>query len=245
MTKRLRISEAEGQVMKVLWGQAPLTAAGIARRPSGSCPQRPRTGKTLLNQFLRKGVVSFRRQGRMYRYFPVLVVLPFILCCSTPSSQLAHAPGPPPGALAALAPQGFTPFGQPLYFGTETHPLKDGNIFKYIDGGGMVYLDHGFTDLFHAEYGDDRRNTITLDVYGMSTPGQARQALADERICPAAASSLDFDTSGKSYRFPPDYFFYFVQGRRLVYLHVSDDRLSARLARFGAMVKSILEKEEP
>jgi len=43
-------------------------------------------------------------------------------------------------------------------FGTAEHPLKDGDIFKYIDGGGMVYLDHGFTDLFHAEYGDGRGN---------------------------------------------------------------------------------------
>jgi hypothetical protein len=108
-----------------------------------------------------------------------------------------------------------------------------------------VYLEHGFTDLFHAEYGDDRSNTITLDVYRMSTPEQALQALADERICPAGASTLDFDTSGKSYRFPPDYFFYVVQGRHLVYLHVSDDRLSAPLVRFGVEVKSILEKEEP
>jgi len=202
-------------------------------------------GTILLNRLLKKGAVSFRRQGKMHGYFPVLVVLLFILCCSTPSSQLAHAPGPPPRALAALAPEGSTLSGQPRYFGTEAHPLKDGNIFNYIDGGGMVYMDHGFIDLFHAEYGDDQRNTITLDVYSMSTAGQARQALADERICPAGASPLDFDTSGKSYRFPPDYFFYFVQGRRLVYLHVSDDRFSARLTRFGAMVKSILEKEEP
>jgi len=181
----------------------------------------------------------------MHGYCPVLIVLLFLLCCAAPSSQSAHAPGPPPRALAAVAPEGSTLSGQPRYFGTEAHPLKDGNIFTYIDGGGMVYLDHGFTDLFHAEYADDRGNTITLDVYGMSTPGQARQALADERICPAGASPLDFDTSGKSYRFPPDYFFYFVQGRRLVYLHVSDDRLSARLTRFGAVMKSILEKEKP
>jgi hypothetical protein len=203
------------------------------------------TGKTLLNRLLKNGAIFFRRQGKIYGHSPVVVVLLFIPCCSTPSSQSAHAPGPPAGALAAVAPEGFTLSGQPLYFGTEAHPLKDGNIFNYIDGGGMAYLDHGFTDLFHAEYGDDRRNTITLDVYGMSSPDQARQALADERICPAGASPLDFDTSGKSYRFPPDYFFYFVQGRRLVYLHVSDDRLSARLVRFGATVKSILEKEEP
>jgi len=180
----------------------------------------------------------------MHQYFPALVVLLFVLSCSTPSSQSARAPGPPPGALAAVAPEGSTLSGQPRYFGTEAHPFKDGNIFNYIDGGGMVYVDHGFTDLFHAEYVDDRGNTITLDVYGMSTPDQARQALADERICPAGAGPLELDTSGKSYRFPPDYFFYFVQGRRLVYLHVSDDRLSARLARFGATVKSILAKEK-
>src|SRR5664280_1316205 len=97
-------------------------------------------------------------RARISRYLPVGAVLPFILWCSAASSQSAHAPGQPPSALAALAPEGFTPSGPPLLFGTAEHPLKDGDIFKYIDGGGMVYLDHGFTDLFHAEYGDGRGN---------------------------------------------------------------------------------------
>ncbi len=182
---------------------------------------------------------------RVSRSLPVAVGLLLLLGCAAVSARPARVPAPPSGALAALAPEGFAPSGPPLLFGTAEHPLKDGDIFTYIDGGGVVYLEHGFVDLFHAEYGDGRGNTITLDVYGMATPEQARQAMADERICPPGAGPLDLDPSGKSYRFPPDYFFYFVHGRRLVYLHVSDDRLSARLAQFGVAVKSVLEKEGP
>ena len=166
------------------------------------------------------------------RALPVAAGLFLLLGCAAASAQPKGVPAPPRGALAALAPEGFTSSGPPLLFGTSEHPLADGDIFTYIDGGGVVYLEHGFADLVHAEYGDGRGTTITLDVYGMATSEQARQAMADERICPPGAGPLDFAPSGKSYRFPPDYFFYFVQGRRLIYLHVNDDRLSTRLCRY-------------
>lgn len=181
---------------------------------------------------------------------PILLLLLLLLNCSTPPSRTGRAAGgwppgtPAPSALAALAPEGFTPLAPPLHFGNESHPLRDGNIFNYIDGGGVVYVEHGFTELFHAEYGDGRQTIITLDIYGFSTPEQVRQAMADESICPAGPTPLSFDSSGKSYRFPPDYFFYFARGRHLVYLHVNDDRSTVPLTRFGAVIKSILEKEE-
>lgn len=180
--------------------------------------------------------------------------LPLILAassCSTspppPARAVASRSPVEPAAsrLAELTPEGFSRSGPPLRYGTEARPLENGTIFDYIDGAGVAYLEHGFTDVLHVEYGDREKNTVTLDVYRMSTAGQAREALADERICPPGAEALGLDPAGKSYRYPPDYFFYFVHGRSLVCVRVSDDRLSDRVTRFGATVKSTLEQEEP
>ena len=182
---------------------------------------------------------------RVSRSLPVAAGLFLLLACAAAGSPAARAAGPPDAALAAVAPEGFTPDGPPLRFGTPAHPLADGDIFTYIDGGGVAYLEHGFTDLLHAEYADGRGSTITLDVYGMTTPEQARGALADDRICPAGGGPLDLDPSARAYRFPPDYFLYFVQAHRLVYVHANDDRIAGRVVRFAAAVKAALAKEGP
>ena len=179
------------------------------------------------------------------RALPVAAGLFLLLGCAAASAQPKGVPAPPRGALAALAPEGFTSSGPPLLFGTSEHPLADGDIFTYIDGGGVAYLEHGFTDLLHAEYADGRGSTITLDVYGMTTAEQARGALADERICPAGGGALDLDPSARAYRFPPDYFLYFVQAHRLVYVHANDDRIAGRVVHFAAAVKAALAKEGP
>jgi hypothetical protein len=184
-------------------------------------------------------------RARVSRPFPAAVGVLLVLGGAAAAAQPARAPGPPLAALAAVAPEGFTAAGPPLLFGTSEHPLADGDIFTYIDGGGLAYLEHGFTDLFHAEYSDGRGSTIALDVYGMASPDQARQALADERICPAGGARLGLDPSARAYRFPPDYFLYFAQAHRLVYVHSNDDRLADRVVRFAAAVKAALEKEGP
>jgi len=146
--------------------------------------------------------------------------------------------------LEKLAPEGFS-ISRPLqFYGTAERKLKDGSIFNYMDGGGVAYLEHGFVELFHAEYADGSGGEITLDVFTMGSAPQARGALEDERVCPAAGAPLAPVPSGRAFRFPPDYFIYFASGRRLVYLHVNDDRLGLALDRFAGQVHLITAKEE-
>lgn len=65
-----RISEAELQVMEVLWADAPLTAADVAARVEAESGWTLATVKTLLSRLAAKNVVSFAEDGRRYLYRP-------------------------------------------------------------------------------------------------------------------------------------------------------------------------------
>jgi hypothetical protein len=147
--------------------------------------------------------------------------------------------------LQPQVPAGFLPARPPQVYGTTERPLQDGTIFNFMDGGGVAYLEHGFVELYHAEFADSAKNEITLDVFVMGSPAQAKEALADERICPAGGSPPVFAPQGKAYRFPPDYFIYFSANDRLVYLHINNDLQGDALDRFAARVVPIIEKEKP
>jgi BlaI family penicillinase repressor len=68
-----RISETEWEVMKVLWGQAPLTAAAVIERLTAQDPTwHPKTARTLLNRLVKKKALGFRRDGRAYLYRPLV-----------------------------------------------------------------------------------------------------------------------------------------------------------------------------
>ena len=112
--------------------------------------------------------------------------------------------------------------------------MADGSIFDYMDGGGIVYLEHGFRELVHCEFSDSRTRRITFDRFTMETTAQALAALADERIAPAGGSPLPLNVPNKAYRFPPDYFIYMVLDKSLIYLHVDDDNLAEILVQFAA-----------
>jgi BlaI family penicillinase repressor len=66
------ISEAEAQVMEVLWKQSPLGTDDIARQLEGQQDWQLATIKTLVNRLLTKGAISAERDGRRYLYTPVL-----------------------------------------------------------------------------------------------------------------------------------------------------------------------------
>jgi BlaI family transcriptional regulator, penicillinase repressor len=67
-----RISDAEWQVMKVLWGESPLTANSVADLLADSTTWSPRTVKTLINRLVAKGALGFTKDGRTYHYRPLL-----------------------------------------------------------------------------------------------------------------------------------------------------------------------------
>jgi predicted transcriptional regulator len=66
-----RISEAEWQVMEVLWAQSPLTAQDVAARLDSS-GWTLATVKTLLSRLAAKGVLATAEDGRRYLYQPLV-----------------------------------------------------------------------------------------------------------------------------------------------------------------------------
>lgn len=68
----MSISEAESQVMDVLWRKHPLSAEEVvAALADSTCWQEP-TVKTLLNRLLKKRAIAAQRDGRRYLYRPLL-----------------------------------------------------------------------------------------------------------------------------------------------------------------------------
>jgi BlaI family penicillinase repressor len=72
MPKIPQISEAEWEVMRVLWADAPQTANEVCDALAGSTTWNPRTIKTLLNRLVNKGALKYTQHGRMYLYRPAV-----------------------------------------------------------------------------------------------------------------------------------------------------------------------------
>jgi BlaI family penicillinase repressor len=66
------ISEAEAQVMEVLWRKSPQGTDEIAKALEGQQDWQLATVKTLVNRLLTKGAISAEKDGRRYLYTPVL-----------------------------------------------------------------------------------------------------------------------------------------------------------------------------
>ena len=66
------ISEAESQLLQVLWQRHPQSAEEITAALSGRQDWALGTVKTLLHRLLNKGAVSAEREGRRYLYTPLL-----------------------------------------------------------------------------------------------------------------------------------------------------------------------------
>lgn len=66
-----RISDAEWEIMKVIWRQAPCSAHDIAAALAPAKSWSPGTIKTLLNRLHSKGALRFEKTGKSYLYYPV------------------------------------------------------------------------------------------------------------------------------------------------------------------------------
>jgi BlaI family transcriptional regulator, penicillinase repressor len=66
------VSDAEAQVMEVLWQQAPQAADDIARALAGTQGWQLSTVKTLLARLVQKGAVSAVPDKRRFLYSPLL-----------------------------------------------------------------------------------------------------------------------------------------------------------------------------
>ncbi len=66
------ISEAEAIVMEVLWERSPRYAEEVVATLTQRSQWAEPTIKTLLNRLLNKGVIAAEKDGRRYRYSPLL-----------------------------------------------------------------------------------------------------------------------------------------------------------------------------
>lgn len=68
-----QISDSEWEVMKVLWAaKSPVTAQEVIDQIASPNQWSPRTVKTLLNRLLKKNAVTFKKDGKMYYYAPLV-----------------------------------------------------------------------------------------------------------------------------------------------------------------------------
>jgi len=72
MKKTPKISEAEWEVMKVLWSTSPATANEIVKILCGKTVWKRETIRTLINRLVQKKAVRFEKKGRQYHYFPMV-----------------------------------------------------------------------------------------------------------------------------------------------------------------------------
>lgn len=66
------ISEAEWEVMKVLWGKSPLTAQEVIDTLGDDKAWKPKTVKALISRLLKKEAISYVAEGKTYCYSPAV-----------------------------------------------------------------------------------------------------------------------------------------------------------------------------
>ncbi len=78
MKKIPGISEAEHQVMKIIWTDHPIMASEIINILKEKTDWKPKTIKTLINRLLTKGAIGFEKSGREYNYYPLMEEADFV-----------------------------------------------------------------------------------------------------------------------------------------------------------------------
>jgi BlaI family penicillinase repressor len=66
------ISDAEWEVMKVLWAKTPCTANEVIEALENQTDWKPKTVRTLLNRLAQKQAISYSQENRVYAYFPLV-----------------------------------------------------------------------------------------------------------------------------------------------------------------------------
>ncbi len=64
-----RVSDSEKIVLEVLWQESPLTSQDVVTRLKKQ-DWNEKTVKTFLNRLVKKGILSYQRDGRRYWYSP-------------------------------------------------------------------------------------------------------------------------------------------------------------------------------
>ena len=72
MTDIPKISEAEWEVMKIIWSKNPCPANEIIKYLEGSKEWKPKTVKSLISRLLKKNAIGFNEECRTYYYYPLV-----------------------------------------------------------------------------------------------------------------------------------------------------------------------------
>ncbi len=67
-----QISEAEFEVMKVVWEYAPINTNEITEKLTKTTAWSPKTIQTLIKRLVNKGALSYEKQSRVFVYTPLV-----------------------------------------------------------------------------------------------------------------------------------------------------------------------------
>lgn len=67
-----QISEAEFEVMKIVWKCAPISTNEITEKLTQTTTWSPKTIQTLIKRLVTKGVLSYEKQSRVFVYTPLV-----------------------------------------------------------------------------------------------------------------------------------------------------------------------------
>ena len=67
-----KISDAEWEIMKLIWRVNPITSEEIIISLSDKMNWSAQTIKTFINRLLKKGVIGYEKSGRSYIYYPLV-----------------------------------------------------------------------------------------------------------------------------------------------------------------------------
>lgn len=67
-----QISEAEFEVMKVVWKYAPISTNEITEKLTRTTKWSPKTIQTLIKRLVTKGALSYEKQSRVFVYTPLI-----------------------------------------------------------------------------------------------------------------------------------------------------------------------------
>ncbi|NMM64929.1 BlaI/MecI/CopY family transcriptional regulator [Clostridium sp. P21] len=72
MKNNTNISDAELEVMKIIWKYSEITSNKIIEQLESKSKWKPNTIKTLINRLLNKDAISFRKDGKEYYYHSLI-----------------------------------------------------------------------------------------------------------------------------------------------------------------------------
>ena len=83
MSKLPQISEAEFEVMKVIWKYAPISTNEVTEKLTQTTDWSPKTIQTMLKRLVTKKALTYEKQSRVFVYTPLVPETEYILSLIT------------------------------------------------------------------------------------------------------------------------------------------------------------------